>query len=350
MGKHRLFGSLLLALVFALIVSTASADGGHGIAKAISVQDSATDQLLSLPDVVGTAVGHGPDNRPAIFVLTEKAGVRGIPSKIDGVPVIQKAVGKIEALHHRNGHNGGPGGGEDPPTDPPAAGPTDKQPRPVPIGVSTGHFDITAGTIGARVKDGSGNVYALSNNHVYANENLATVGDNVLQPGPYDGGVNPTDAIGTLSSYVPIDLSVGGTNRVDAAIAASSTSMLGNSTLSDGYGTPKSTTVGVAINMKVMKYGRTTGLTKGTVWAINATVNVGYDSGVATFVDQIIVNGGTFSAGGDSGSLVVADGKGRMKANKGKPVGLLFAGSATTTVINPIDEVLTSLGVSIDGN
>lgn len=346
MGKHRLFGSLILALVLALIVSTAYADGGHGIAKAMSVQDAATDKLLALPDVVGTAIGHGPNNRPAIFVLTEKAGVSGIPTKIDGVPVIPKAVGKIEALA-RGGNPGKPGGGGG--EDPVPVDPTGKF-RPVPIGVSTGHFDITAGTIGARVIDGSGNVYALSNNHVYANENLATVGDNVLQPGPYDGGVNPTDAIGTLSAYVPIDFS-GGSNRVDAAIAATSTSILLNSTPEGaGYGTPSSSTIGAVLNMKVMKYGRTTGLTKGSVWAINATVNVGYSTGVAKFVDQIIVSGGTFSAGGDSGSLVVADGKGRDKANKGKPVGLLFAGSSSTTVINPINEVLTSLGVSIDGN
>ncbi|MHC4440599.1 MAG: fibronectin type III domain-containing protein, partial [Planctomycetota bacterium] len=62
--------------------------------------------------------------------------------------------------------------------------------RPVPIGVSTGHFAITAGTIGCRLTDGE-NIYALSNNHVYADENNGIPGlDNVLQPGPYDGGVN----------------------------------------------------------------------------------------------------------------------------------------------------------------
>ena len=44
--------------------------------------------------------------------------------------------------------------------------------------------------------------------------------------------------------------------------------------------------------------------------------------------------------------------------DQGKPVGLLFAGSSTTTILNPIDAVLTDLAaelagvstLSIDGN
>ena len=73
----------------------------------------------------------------------------------------------------------------------------------MPIGVSTGHPDITAGTIGARVTDGT-NVYALSNNHVYANKNLAVIGDAVIQPGTFDGGSSPADDIGTLADFEPI--------------------------------------------------------------------------------------------------------------------------------------------------
>ena len=60
-------------------------------------------------------------------------------------------------------------------------------PRPVPIGVSTGHPDVTAGTIGARVTDGA-DVFALSNNHVFAANNRGRAGDNLLQPGVVDGG------------------------------------------------------------------------------------------------------------------------------------------------------------------
>ncbi len=103
--------------------------------------------------------------------------------------------------------------------------------------------------------------------------------------------------------------------------------------------------------MNVKKVGRTTGLTTGIVTAINATVNVNYGApGVACFINQIIVGGSGFSAGGDSGSLVVFDGKGRTKNDDRKPVGLLYAGSFTSTVLNPIDAVLTTFGVTIDGN
>ena len=224
--------------------------------------------------------------------------------------------------------------------------------RPVPIGVSTGHPAITAGTICCRVKDSDGNVYALSNNHVYADENQAHIGDNVLQPGPADGGTegpNPLildgDEIGTLADFEPILFSTSANNMIDAAIALSSASLLGNATPSDGYGTPKSATLLAAIGLRVKKYGRTTGLTRGRVYAINATVNVGYDTGMARFVGQIVITRGSFSAPGDSGSLVVVNGG----ANNRKAVGLLFASSSSVTIANPIGAVLGAFGVSVDG-
>jgi hypothetical protein len=218
--------------------------------------------------------------------------------------------------------------------------------RPVPIGVSTGHPAITAGTIGARVTDGI-NTFILSNNHVYADENQANLGDHVIQPGTYDGGQRPQDYIGTLSNFQPIVF--GRDNTIDAAIASTTTGFVGKSTPSDGYGTPKSATAQAQINQKVKKYGRTTGLTRGSVYAINATLNVEYSAGVARFVNQIVIQPGGFSAGGDSGSLIVVDGKGPNQNHDREPVGLLFAGSVFFTIANPIDAVLTTFGVSIDG-
>ena len=98
----------------------------------------------------------------------------------------EKVTGKFYALDCRNG-------------------PTGRCDRPVPVGVSTGHPNITAGTIGARVTDGIG-VYALSNNHVYAAVNDASIGDSVIQPGPSDSGELPVDFIGSLSAYEEIKL------------------------------------------------------------------------------------------------------------------------------------------------
>jgi hypothetical protein len=80
--------------------------------------------------------------------------------------------------------------------------------------------------------------------------------------------------------------------------------------------------------------------------AVNATVNIEYNPGqVARFVRQIIIRPGTFSAGGDSGSLVVVKGG----PNDRSPVGLLFAGSLVVTIANPIGDVLARFGVTVDG-
>jgi hypothetical protein len=294
------------------------------VQEAIEVQHRHLGNLMRIRDVVGTGIGMGPDGLPAIKVFTARHGVPGIPQWLETVPVQVEVTGMIVAL-------------ED----------TTARYRPAPIGVSTGHPDITAGTIGARVKDASGRVFALSNNHVYANINKANIGDSALQPGTYDGGINPDDKIGTLFDFQLINFS-GGSNTIDAAIALSSIPDLGNSTLEDGYGTPSSVTADAYVGLPVKKYGRTTGMTHGKVSTISLTVNVCYESrGIfcsksAKFVDQIGISPGTFSAGGDSGSLIVTD------DDNNNPVGLLFAGSSTLTIANKIDLVLDHFGVTID--
>jgi hypothetical protein len=359
--KYKLLNNLkrltqFLTLGLASLLSTAVIGAvpdidAPGIQRAMEVQENHTPALLQQAGVVGTAVSVNGLGKPVIKVFTEHAGVDNIPQQLSGMPVIVKVTGKIYA--RRNLCSGPPASrpdecnNDDPIEDPTDnTDPTTRFDRPVAIGVSTGHPAITAGTIGARVTDGT-NVYALSNNHVYADENSASIGDSVIQPGTYDGGSSPADNIGTLAAYAPITFSTSASNVLDAAIALSTTSLLANSTPSNGYGTPKSNTIAPQVGMRVMKYGRTTGFTKGRVYAINAIVNVGYSTGVARFVKQIIITPGNFSAGGDSGSLIVADGKGNQKR---RPVGLLFAGSSTITIANPIDDVLNHFGVVIDGN
>src|SRR3989441_7323249 len=101
--------------------------------------------------------------------------------------------------------------------------------------------------------------------------------------------------------------------------------------------------------LNVQKYGRTTKLTHGQITGINATVDVCYEVFIifcvksARFVDQLVIEPGSFSGGGDSGSLIVTDDQ-----NK-NPVGLLFAGSSTQTIANRIDLVLNNFGVHVDG-
>jgi hypothetical protein len=238
---------------------------------------------------------------------------------------------------------------------------TDVWPGRVPIGISTGNAkSVSAGTIACRVKDTQGNVYALSNTHVYAPyayTSQAAIGDEVMQPGRLDapGQVyDPSLYLGTLVAYEPIDGSIFAVNEIDAAIALTTTDRLDNTTpLSlGGYGIPNSETVPVDqlfINMPVQKFGRTTQLTKGQIDGINATVMIEYAPGwYVFFYNQITVASTTaFILPGDSGSLMVTD----DDVESYNPVGLLFAGngSGTWAIANPIDLVLNEFGVTIDG-
>ncbi len=302
-----------------------------GLEKAMEVQEAHTPNLFNNPEVVGTAVGLDENGDPVIKVFTLTRQFRGIPQNLEGFPVEVDVTGMFIA--HSD--------------------PTSQFPRPVPIGVSTGHPDITAGTIGCRATDGS-NVFALSNNHVYANSNDASTGDNVIQPGTYDGGSDPADAIGTLYYFEPIKFD-GSNNKIDAAIAISSTGDLDNSTPSDdGYGIPSSTAIAtnnIVVGMNVKKYGRSTGFTTGQIDSLNATVDVCYECAgplcfgckkLARFVNQIIITPGDFSAPGDSGSLIVT------YDNNNDPVGLLFAGSSAYTIANDINDVFSTFGVTCD--
>jgi len=324
---RRVFCKLLLVIVVLLWAFSGmlSAQGRseEALERAIAAQEKHTQVLMAKDGVEGTAVGLNENDQFVVKVYTARPGVAGIPANLEKVPVQVEVTGKFAAR----------------------ADPTARFSRPVPIGVSTGHPDITAGTIGCRVTDGT-NVYALSNNHVYANSNEASIGDSALQPGPYDEGTDPADKIGELYDFEPIQFARGRRiplNYIDAAIAISSTSLLGISTPDDGYLIPSSIPVEPYINQSVQKYGRTTGLQSGLISATNATVDVSYGPGkTARFVEQIVITPGSFSAGGDSGSLIVTD-----DYNK-NPVGLLFAGSDTHTIANPIDSVLDRFGVTVD--
>jgi hypothetical protein len=309
------------------------------LTQALAAQARYTDKLLRIRGVVGTAVGLGPNNQAQVRLYTTAPGVSGLPGNLDGVPVSVVVTGEIRALPIVTDAPAWPAAGAH-------IDPGSSFSRPVPIGVSTGNQgECSVGTIGARVKSGNA-TYALSNNHLYALENTAPIGSNVLQPGRADllcaSGSNAV--LGPLKKFVTIQFSTSASNRVDAALASATTATLGNRTPSDGYGTPSATIAAAALNQVVQKYGRTTGLTTGSVVDINATINVGYSSGTARFVSQITIkSNGQFSRAGDSGALIV-------DANK-RPVGLLFAGSLNGyTYANQIGDVLKALQVSIDGN
>src|SRR3989449_1180431 len=168
---------------------------------AITAQRHHADALLSIPGVVGTAVAVDPDGHPVLLLLLERPGISGLPGMLEGDPVTQRVTGRLMAL----------------------SDPTQRQ-RPAPMGFSVGHPAITAGTIGARVRDALGRVYILSNNHVLANSNDANIGDPQYQPGPFDGGT-AADQIATLTDFQTITFTSSANNTMDAGIALTSTDL-----------------------------------------------------------------------------------------------------------------------------
>ncbi len=244
--------------------------------------------------------------------------------------------------------------------------------RPAPGGVSIGHYQITAGTLGCVVRDkDTGERLILSNNHVLANSNDANIGDAILQPGPVDGGKVSTDTIATLLRFIPIQYTtspgtcsianvyvmlgnmlaiiLGSSHRVDVssirpqAVNKVDAALARPNADSDVLDEVRhigeiSGVLEAELGMPLRKSGRTTDFTTDQVQVIDATVNVSYGTGrMATFEEQIIA--GPMSQGGDSGSLVV-------HGSTLDAVGLLFAGSDQTTILSPIQAVLDSLNIT----
>jgi hypothetical protein len=194
--------------------------------------------------------------------------------------------------------------------------------RPLVPGTSVAHPDVTAGTLGAFVVDADGRVLLLSNNHVLADTDRASVGDPVLSPGPADGGRSGVDRVATLTAFEPLAPTG---NVLDLAVATvDDPAAVGGNAVPEGVlsGVVEEVLDGLA----VAKTGRTTGHTTGTVTAVELDgVTVDYGRGqLLSFDDCLEVEGDgrAFSDGGDSGSVVYAlDGLSAL--------GLLFAGSTT---------------------
>jgi hypothetical protein len=225
--------------------------------------------------------------------------------------------------------------------------------RPLLIGASVGHVEVTAGTIGGFV-DRGGAAAILSNNHVLANEDRGTAGDIVLQRAWHDGGRRESDSVARLSQWVTLKRR--GSNIADAAVAELIDDVAHDPRRLRGLVNGKDRSLkGLGPEFLdegtlVYKVGRTTGSTTGRVTAFDLdNIVVNYDMGNLRFDGQIEIEGTgnwPFSDGGDSGSLIV---DARMQA-----VALLFAGSDTggrngagLTYANPIHDILEELNVTL---
>lgn len=214
--------------------------------------------------------------------------------------------------------------------------------RPAPCGVSFGHKAITAGTLGLWVRDrkGDGRVCALTNNHVAAASNQASIGDEILQPGPYDGGTVENDTLGRLRRFVPIKFikdsllcrllrrffgsafAMIPENRLDFALVDVDSKNVRREILAQSFWPMEWRDA--EPGMRVAKTGRTTGYQLGVCTGIAGTANVSYGAaGIARFVDLDAFS--NISAGGDSGSVITT--------NEGRAVvSHLFAGSDEVTL------------------
>ncbi len=219
------------------------------------------------------------------------------------------------------------------------------------FGVSGGNVNdasrsfCCSGTLGALVTDGS-TQYILSNNHVLARSDQASAGEDISQRGLIDNNCQIDTVVADLTAAAPL-----GPSNVDAAIAALRAGTMDGTGFIEDIGVPSSAVVSPAVGVAVAKSGRTTGFTTGTIASVNTSISVQYQRGcgkgkkfVVSYTNQVVINSSTFSAGGDSGSLIVTNNASH------NPVALLYAGSSTTTIGNPIGEVLDRLEDALPGN
>ena len=217
--------------------------------------------------------------------------------------------------------------------------------RPAPGGVSVGHAQTTAGTLGGYVQDQeSGELLILSNNHVLANQNNCQAGDPIFQQGPLDGGQEP---IATLLRWVPLDFSLSGSNQVDAAVARPVSEGIADLSILN-LGPGPNALAPAALGMAVQKCGRTTERTVGgKITCLDASFRVDYAYGGtrrAAFRDLIVISStDRFSQPGDSGSFIITH-----EADP-KLTGLLFAGNASGSfsLANHIQPVFSALRVAL---
>ncbi len=328
------------------------------VSAAREILKTTRQHLLSRTNVVATGVGYkvtGGQRTTTVSIIcsvvtkppaSRLADRDKVPAALDGIPTDIVLTGPLWAQAAR----------------------TDRH-RPAPGGVSIGHRDITAGTLGCLVKK-NGVIHILSNNHVLANSNNAQIGDPILQPGRADNGSFPGDQIAELAEFVPISIGglpsecpigtgitafLNGTaaslgsdtrlqavrrqasdNLVDAAIARPLNEQDVSNEIME-IGTIQGTASG-ELGMAIKKSGRTTGLTTGEIQQVDVTANVQYGQGqIATFTDQLMA--GAMSQGGDSGSAVLDD--------NNRLIGLLFAGSDNSTIINRIENVFSALDLTL---
>ncbi len=327
------------------------------------LRDSAS-KIFSDPRVRSLGVGrHGGRYgyrvvRNSAIITPESTLVGAVVSESLGVPVTYVDTPHEVETHVLVPHSG--------PGSPTVASHVLEQGRfrPVFSGLQIENFDddvrtnvinkgfIVVGTLGCFVKLADGSAALLSNNHVVAGENRGQKGtDRMLQAG--SSSFVQGDFVATLKDFVavhpsPTSASVVAGNVVFNDVDAGVASMHSGASFRQGFHSSRSLAVPTGtsspkVGDKVLKVGRTTGLTYGEIKDIATIVGpVSYDPGSCWFQASLTIegdNGTMFSDKGDSGSAIVR--------TNGEIVGLLYAGNGTQTYACPIDSVFRALSCTL---
>jgi hypothetical protein len=344
---------LLASFLGLTVVLSSSSALAADLRAAIAAQNSVTPGLMKKPGILGTAVTVNEGGQPTVVIYVDQdskraaALVAALNRPVAGIPVQIELTDQFRALVKPSA--GRPGGH------------TTAQSVPIKMGTTGGwRYDLAngyccGGTLGALVQV-NGVQYILSNYHVFEADTsttgssvVAESGQPVIHPGLIDVSCNQNNAlnVGTLQVVQSLP-----SKNVDVGLALAGSAVDSSGAILE-IGTISSQTEAAWVGQPVKKSGRTTGLSRSSVAALNATISVTYDNECAgaptftkTFTGQIVINnrGSKFLAGGDSGSLMVED----VTTNP-RAVGLLYAGSSSSAIANPIGEVLAFVGEAIGG-
>lgn len=210
--------------------------------------------------------------------------------------------------------------------------------KPAPGGAAIGPVnDNQTGTLTGYVTGPDGTVYALTNRHVVAIDEVPTVGEPMRQPGAYFGddgrafgvvsaiGVNVDSALIRLNDQTDYDPRYGYT-QPDGSLGY--LNLTGHTELKVGD--------------LAYKFGFW-GVSMGLVVATNATASVRYGTAIITF------SGITVIAGVEAGlSFVIPGDSGSMVTNyNGVRTAQVFAGNNSVGIVTPLTAVLHEFGVSL---